>query len=138
VCGRTRAQRQSPYFLLSFVIPDSACRDASQRAYHRRVIARTPKPPYFAVIFTSQRADSEHAQYTEMAERLEKLAPSQDGFLGIESARDAYGFGITVSYWRDEASIAAWKSNALHREAQRAGRERWYADFAIRVARVER
>jgi len=53
-------------------------------------------------------------------------------------ARDASGFGITVSYWKDEASITAWKANAVHREAQSAGKARWYADFRIRVARVER
>jgi heme-degrading monooxygenase HmoA len=102
------------------------------------MIARTPSPPYLAVIFSSQRTDAEHAEYTQTAEALERLAPSQDGFLGIESARDASGFGITVSYWRDEAAIAAWKANAVHVEAQRAGRERFYESFAIRVARVER
>ncbi len=102
------------------------------------MIARTPKPPYWAVIFSSQRTDVEHAEYTQMADALEALAPSQDGFSGIETVRGASGFGITVSYWRDEASIAAWKSVAIHREAQRAGRERWYSELAIRVARVER
>lgn len=102
------------------------------------MIARTPKPPYWAVIFTSQRTGVEHAEYTQMAEALERLAPEQPGFLGIESVREASGLGITVSYWKDEASIAAWKEHALHREAQAAGKARWYADFAIRVARVER
>ncbi len=101
-------------------------------------IAETPPPPYLAVIFTSQRTDAEHAEYNDMADRLERLAPDQPGFLGIESARDASGFGITVSYWKDEASIAAWKVNATHREAQAAGKARWYDDFRIRVARVER
>lgn len=101
-------------------------------------IARTPDPPYWAVVFTSQRADLEHAEYNEMAEALERLAPDQPGFLGIESARDADGFGITVSYWKDEASIAAWKAHALHRQAQAAGRARWYLEFALRVARVDR
>ena len=72
-----------------------------------------------------------------MSDALEALAPSQNGFSGIESARDAF-VGITVSYWKDEASIAAWKAIAVHREAQRKGREGWYVDFKIRVARVER
>jgi heme-degrading monooxygenase HmoA len=101
-------------------------------------LARTPKPPYWAVIFTSQRADLEHAEYNQMSDALERIAPEQAGFLGIESARSADGFGITVSYWRDEASIAAWKTHALHREAQRAGAARWYLEYAIRVAHVER
>jgi len=101
-------------------------------------LARTPEPPYWAVIFTSQRTDREVAEYTHMAEALERLAPEQPGFLGLESVRDASGFGVTVSYWRDEASIAAWKANALHLEAQSAGKARWYAEYALRVARVER
>lgn len=101
-------------------------------------IATTPEPPYWAVVFTSQRADREHAEYTHMADALERLAPSQPGFLGIESVRDASGLGITVSYWSDEASIAAWKAHALHREAQAAGKARWYVDYVLRIARVER
>ncbi len=96
------------------------------------------EPPYYAVIFTSQRTDLEHAEYNEMADEMERLAAEQPGFLGVESARGANGFGITVSYWKDEASIAAWKANARHREAQAAGKSRWYADFKLRVARVER
>ena len=64
-----------------------------------------------------------------------ELAATQPGFLGIESVRD--GLGITVSYWRDLASIAAWRSNVEHLGAQRLGRERWYQSFRLRVARVE-
>lgn len=101
-------------------------------------IVRTPVPPYYAVVFTSQRTPIEHDEYAQMSDALERIAPEQPGFLGIESARDAAGFGITVSYWKDEASIAAWKANALHREAQHAGRSRWYSDYVIRVAKVER
>jgi heme-degrading monooxygenase HmoA len=46
--------------------------------------------------------------------------------------------GITVSYWKDEASINAWKQHLSHQAAQRLGREKWYQDYMIRVARVER
>jgi len=101
-------------------------------------IATTPAPPYWAVVFTSVRAADDGADYARMAGRLEEIAPSQPGFLGIESVRDPDGTGITVSYWTDEASIAAWKRQALHREAQRRGIEGWYLDYALRVARVER
>lgn len=101
------------------------------------MIAGTPEPPYFAVIFSSQRTPGDQG-YGDMAERMLALAAAQPGFLGVESARDDAGFGITVSYWRDEASIAAWKAVGEHREAQRLGREQWYAAFAIRVCRVER
>jgi heme-degrading monooxygenase HmoA len=101
------------------------------------VIARTPEPPYLAVIFSSHRTPGDQG-YGAMADRMVELARAQPGFLGVESARDAEGFGITVSYWRDEASIAAWKAHAEHAVAQRLGRERWYGSFRLRVCRVER
>jgi heme-degrading monooxygenase HmoA len=101
------------------------------------VIAATPEPPYLAVIFSSERTDGDHG-YAAMAGRMVELAQAQPGFLGVESARDADGFGITVSYWRDEAAIAAWKANAEHAVAQRLGRDRWYAAFRLRICRVER
>ncbi|GLH73586.1 polysaccharide biosynthesis protein [Geothrix limicola] len=101
------------------------------------MIAPTPEPPYYAVIFSSQRTDGDRG-YAAMADRMEELARRQPGFLGVESARDAEGFGITVSYWKDEASIAAWKAQAEHAAAQRLGREQWYETFQVRVCRVER
>ncbi len=101
------------------------------------MIADTPEPPYFAVIFSSQRAAGDQG-YAAMAERMVELARQQPGFRGVESARDPEGFGLTVSYWRDEASIAAWKAHAEHAVAQRLGRDRWYGAFALRVCRVER
>jgi heme-degrading monooxygenase HmoA len=99
--------------------------------------AVTPEPPYFAVIFTSRRTDGDRG-YGDMAERMVALAARQPGFLGIESARGADGLGITVSYWRDDASITAWKRDVSHQQAQRAGQQTWYADYQVRVARVER
>ena len=99
------------------------------------MFAVTPEPPYYAVIFTSTRTDGDNG-YAEMAERMVELAAEQPGFLGVESAREA--IGITASYWRDLESIAAWKRNAEHREAQRLGRSQWYAGFRLRIAKVER
>lgn len=101
------------------------------------MIAGTPAPPYLAVIFSSQRTEGDTG-YAAMAERMVELARRQPGFLGVESARDAEGFGITVSYWRDEASIAGWKAHGEHAEAQRLGWDRWYEAFRLRVCRVER
>lgn len=100
--------------------------------------AATPEPPYYAVIFANQRAADGDRGYGATAERMVQLAATQPGFLGVESARGADGFGITVSYWRSEADIAAWKANAEHQGAQAGGHRTWYADFALRVAKVER
>ena len=100
--------------------------------------ARLPAPPYYAVIFSSQRNTQDAAGYEAMAERMVELAANRPGFLGVESARDGDGFGITVSYWRSEADIVAWKANAEHLDAQKRGHRDWYAGFELRVARVER
>ena len=100
-----------------------------------------PEPPYFAVIFASQRSHGgalEGDDYGEISDRMAELARGRDGYLGIESARDASGFGITISYWKDEASIAGWKADFEHREAQRRGRHDFYDHFELKVARVER
>lgn len=98
------------------------------------LIARTPAPPYYAVIFTSHRTEGDNG-YGEMAARMVHLASKQPGFLGIESAREEVG--ITVSYWSDLESIKKWKSNLEHQEAQKLGREKWYSSFKTRISRVE-
>ncbi|MFB9868247.1 antibiotic biosynthesis monooxygenase family protein [Vreelandella sulfidaeris] len=99
------------------------------------LIATTPEPPYYAVIFTSVRTDVDNG-YDAMATRMVELAAQQPGFLGVESARNEAG--VTVSYWADLASIQAWKANAEHLEAQRLGHQQWYQHFKTRVAKVER
>ena len=101
-------------------------------------IATTPQPPYYAVIFTSLRADGDDAAYAATADRMIELAAQQDGYLGVESVRDKHRVGITVSYWRDLDSIERWHKVAEHRDAQSMGRTRWYDHFAVRIARVER
>jgi len=98
------------------------------------MIANTPKPPYYAVIFTSIRTDHDNG-YNKMADRMIELAKQQSGFLGIESARE--NTGVTVSYWTNLASIHAWKANAEHQQAQRKGREEWYSNFRVRISKVE-
>jgi len=99
------------------------------------VIAETPAPAYVAVIFTSVRTDGDDG-YAAMAATIERLAREQPGYLGIEAARE--GVGITVSYWRDEASAKAWKEVGAHLVAQRRGREVWYRDYRVRIAHVTR
>jgi len=99
--------------------------------------AKTPAPPYYAVIFSTQRSEGDNG-YSAMAQRMEELAHHQPGFLGVESVRAADGTGITVSYWESEAAIAAWKANAEHTAARGRGRKVWYQHFELRVAKVER
>lgn len=99
------------------------------------MIASTPKPPYYAVIFTSIRNPIENG-YADTAERMVELAEGMEGFLGMESVRD--GLGITISYWTDEEAIARWRTHAEHTIARERGRAEWYHSFSVRVARVER
>src|SRR5438552_2675319 len=102
------------------------------------MIASTPAPPYVAVIFTSQRSDEDSAGYDAMAAAMERLGAAQPGFLGLEGARDAGGFGITVAYWRSAADARAWKGHVDHLGAQKLGRERWYRAYRVRIAEVAR
>ena len=99
--------------------------------------ACTPEPPYYAVIFTNL-LSADDAGYAAMGKAMFDLALSQPGCLGAESVRNGDGFGMTVSYWRSEADILAWKAEAQHIAAQKHDIARWYAHYELRVARVER
>jgi heme-degrading monooxygenase HmoA len=98
--------------------------------------AKTPEPPYYAVIFSSQRTECDNG-YGKMADKMVELALKQKGFLGVESARDEE-LGITVSYWDSLESIKKWKENAVHKVAQEKGKSIWYQNFTLRVSKVER
>lgn len=100
--------------------------------------AKTPQPPYYVVVFTAKRTRADAAGYQSMAEVLFGLVGGEPGFLGIESARNDDGFGITAAYFKDEAAILHWKNNTQHLVAQKLGHERWYEHYEVRVARVER
>ncbi len=99
------------------------------------MIASTPAAPYYAVIFTSIRTPCDKG-YIAMAEKMNELAKLQPGYLGMESAREE--IGITISYWKDLESIRLWKQNADHQLAQQKGKEKWYAQYKIRICKVER
>ncbi len=99
------------------------------------MIATTPPPPYYAVIFSNVRTDIDEG-YAEMADQMVSLAEQQPGYLGHESVRD--GLGITISYWESTEAIREWKANTDHLLAQKFGREKWYSAYKTRIALVER
>lgn len=101
------------------------------------MFAETPQPPYYAVIFSSQKTHVDPA-YANAAMRMVQLASRQPGYLGVEHASGADGFGITVSYWESLEAIAAWRAHAEHAVVQQEGRARWYDHYELRVARIER
>ena len=100
------------------------------------LIAATPAPPYYAVIFTSVRTSSDNDGYAQTAGRMVELASAQPGFLGVESARE--DVGITVSYWRSLEDIKNWKYQTEHVMARDQGRESWYEGYKTRICKVER
>ena len=99
---------------------------------------KAPEAPYYAVIFSSTLSDNAEG-YGAMADRMVELAREQEGFIDVESAaRTSDGFGITVSYWRDLESIKKWKNVSEHAAAQKMGRDAFYKNYRLRIARVER
>lgn len=99
------------------------------------MIANTPVPPYYAVIFSSLRTETDNG-YAEAAQTMMELAAQQAGFLGVESARNQVG--ITVSYWADQESIKNWRDHAEHTVIREKGRKLWYKHFKTRICKVER
>ena len=97
--------------------------------------AKTPQPPYYAVIFTTVKSDNQTG-YAEMNARMYELAQQQKGYLGIESAKGE--IGLSVTYWETLEDIVNWRNNAEHKLAQAEGYATWYQAFATRVCRVER
>ena len=97
-------------------------------------ISNTPSPPYFAIIFTTIKNKS--SEYELVANQMIELVQKQDGFLGFESAEEKVG--ITISYWKDLASIQNWKNNLDHQEAQKKGKSKFYKAFKVRICKVER
>lgn len=99
------------------------------------MIAQTPQPPYYAVIFTFLRTTIDDG-YLKMAQLMEVLAQQQHGYLGHESARETVG--ITISYWQSLEAIKNWKQVSEHVIAQQLGRKKWYSHYKTRICLVER
>lgn len=94
--------------------------------------------PYYAVIFTSTRRELPDDGYGDAAAHMLELAAKQPGYLGVDSARSADGFGITVSYWADEEAIGDWRRDVEHTTIRAQGRDQWYQTFSVHVCKVER
>ncbi|MDC7217713.1 MAG: antibiotic biosynthesis monooxygenase [Spirochaetales bacterium] len=98
------------------------------------MFVNTPRPPYYAVIFTSLRSDGDNG-YNDMSDKIEALVKEQPGYLGMESARSETG--ITVCYWKDMESIIKWSKNSEHQEAKQQGKTIWYEAYKVRISKVE-
>jgi heme-degrading monooxygenase HmoA len=98
-------------------------------------IVDTPKPPYYAVIAPAELSEDIDG-YGEMALKMIELAKEQPGFLGIETAIMG-DFVMAVSYWESMEAIDGWSNNARHLIAKNTAKERWFARYLTRIARVE-
>lgn len=101
-------------------------------------IVKTPKPPYYAVIFTSHHTGKEQEEYDKTSAEMVALAQKQSGYLGVESVRSDSGLGITSVYWKDKESIKSWRHHPEHKKAKTRGREIWYEYYKVRIAKVEK
>ena len=101
------------------------------------MFAKTPKPPYFTVVFTSQRTRVEEG-YTEMNDSLWNDAQKLGGFLGSESLRNEDGFGVTVLYFKDMETIQEWSKYQKHLRRKEMGKRKWYEGYRVRIGKVER
>ncbi|MFT5920595.1 MAG: heme-degrading monooxygenase HmoA, partial [Granulosicoccus sp.] len=70
----------------------------------------------------------------ELWEDAQKLK----GFIGAESMRGEDGFGVTVLYFLDMETIREWSKDQKHLSAKQLGKEKWYSDYRVRIAKVER
>jgi len=104
------------------------------------LLAKTPEPPYYTVIFASEKTEnvSDRSAYDIMASQMLDLAARQPGYLGVETVENELGEGITVSYWESLEAITAWRDHPDHQSAQRLGQEVWYKGYSLRIAKVER
>ncbi len=94
----------------------------------------------FAVIFEVWPAEGERDTYLQMAAALRDDLLQMDGFISIDRFESLYEPGkmLSLSFWRDEASLARWRELDAHRHAQRAGRAHVFADYRLRIAEVAR
>ncbi|MET3579016.1 heme-degrading monooxygenase HmoA [Mesorhizobium robiniae] len=93
-----------------------------------------------AVIFEVQPAAGKRDAYLAIAADLRPLLDGIDGFLSIErfqSLTDPNRI-LSLSFWRDEEAVKAWRNTEEHRRAQKAGRGGIFADYRLRIADVVR
>jgi heme-degrading monooxygenase HmoA len=89
------------------------------------------------VLFRSKLVDAPDG-YGEMAQEMLALAKTMPGFIDVKAFKADDGERLTLVWWQDEDTLSAWRTNARHLVAQKAGRERWYEYYKLEVAEVKR
>lgn len=93
-----------------------------------------------AVIFELVPAEGGAERYFATAEALRPRLAALDGFVSVERFQSLSQPGkfLSLSFWRDEAAVRAWRTHEAHRASQQAGRDGVFADYRLRVAAVVR
>ena len=93
-----------------------------------------------AVIFEVRPKDGQRQTYLDIAAALRPELEKIDGFISIERFESLSEAGkiLSLSFWRDEQAIAAWRSLEMHRAAQSRGRDEVFLDYRLRIAGVIR
>jgi heme-degrading monooxygenase HmoA len=94
----------------------------------------------YAVIFEVEPKPEGKSEYFEIAATLKENLETMDGFISIERFQSVTNEGklLSLSFWRDEAAITAWRNQAKHRQAQEKGYNQLFTDYRLRVAEVQR
>ncbi|MEU8777490.1 antibiotic biosynthesis monooxygenase [Streptomyces sp. NPDC048606] len=95
------------------------------------------EPPYVMAVFSNVRTPDETG-FPDTEARMVEIVSKNPGLLGYESARTPGGLGITVAYFRDHESLAAWRKDTEHQAAMKHGRAHWYESYTLHVGTVER
>ena len=93
-----------------------------------------------AVIFEVEPKPGAASRYFELAANLKAGLESMDGFVSVERFESLATPGrfLSLSFWRDEAAVRAWRCHGMHRHAQQEGRSDVFAAYRLRVAAVLR
>jgi heme-degrading monooxygenase HmoA len=100
-------------------------------------VARTPRPPYYAVTTTTELGPGyEPDEHVRLAGAVYRQAREIGGFLGLEAFFDG-GASIAVSYWESLEAIERWRRHPVHGAAKATAKTRWFGATVTRIARVE-
>ncbi|HEY9113254.1 MAG TPA: antibiotic biosynthesis monooxygenase [Bacteroidales bacterium] len=91
----------------------------------------------YAVIFTAKQTN-ELTGYAEASKLLREKLEGFPGFIGIEAVENNDGDEITVSYWENVDAIRRWNMDEDHKTIRTKNKEKWYANFKVRIALIER
>jgi heme-degrading monooxygenase HmoA len=90
------------------------------------------------ILFRSRLTAEAGDDYRQMAAEMLATAREMPGFIEYKVFRAEDGERISVIWWKDLETLAAWRNHPRHRVAQKTGRERWYQNYNIEIAEVVR